>query len=183
MTGLAALTLVMLLDGASGVADPAALRRERDEAVRRVEEIVNQPVTGVPVTPGANPRMYPGWFHEGASQPDFNRVDVRSGQNLAYDAYPWVASNDNPGVMYRGADLEFNRWTKVFYKDRSLPKKKLTEAEMVEINRLYRIIGRVDAALIEPAPEPPATVSPMLLGALAAALALVGLLVWRRRSA
>jgi hypothetical protein len=32
--------------------------------------------------------------------------------------------------------------TKFFYTDRSVPKKKLTEAEMVEINRLYRIIGK-----------------------------------------
>ena len=41
-----------------------------------------------------------------------------------------------------GHDLEFNPMTKYFYTDRSLPKKKLTEAEMLEINRLYRIIGR-----------------------------------------
>ena len=32
--------------------------------------------------------------------------------------------------------------TKIFYQDRSLPKKRLTEEEMLEINRLYRIIGR-----------------------------------------
>jgi hypothetical protein len=28
--------------------------------------------------------------------------------------------------------------------DRSVPKKKLTQAEMVEINRLYRIIGKCE---------------------------------------
>ena len=32
--------------------------------------------------------------------------------------------------------------TKYFYEDRSLPKKKLTGEEMLEINRLYRVIGR-----------------------------------------
>jgi hypothetical protein len=37
--------------------------------------------------------------------------------------------------------------TKFFYLDRSLPKKKLTNEEMVEINRLYRIIGRCDNEL------------------------------------
>ena len=37
--------------------------------------------------------------------------------------------------------------TKIFYIDRSLPKKKLTEAEMVEINRLYRVIGNCERQL------------------------------------
>jgi hypothetical protein len=32
--------------------------------------------------------------------------------------------------------------TKYFYLDRTLPKKKLTEAEMLEINKLYRVIGQ-----------------------------------------
>jgi hypothetical protein len=45
--------------------------------------------------------------------------------------------------------LEFNAMTKYFYTDRSLPKKKLTEAEMVEINRLYEIIGRCEQQLDE----------------------------------
>jgi hypothetical protein len=31
---------------------------------------------------------------------------------------------------------------KYFYDSRALPKKRLTEAEMEEINRLYRIIGQ-----------------------------------------
>jgi hypothetical protein len=34
---------------------------------------------------------------------------------------------------------------KYFYTNRSLPKRKLTEAEMLEINSLYRIIGRCEA--------------------------------------
>jgi hypothetical protein len=47
----------------------------------------------------------------------------------------------NPGLMFRARDLEFNPMTKYFYTDRSLPKKRLAEAEMAEINRLYRVIG------------------------------------------
>jgi hypothetical protein len=37
--------------------------------------------------------------------------------------------------------------TKFFYLDRSIPKKKLTPEEMVEVNRLYRIIGRCEKEL------------------------------------
>ncbi|HTL99312.1 MAG TPA: hypothetical protein VL181_10960, partial [Holophagaceae bacterium] len=34
-----------------------------------------------------------------------------------------------------------NPMTKWAYTDRTLPKKRLTDAEMMEVNRLYRIIG------------------------------------------
>ena len=37
--------------------------------------------------------------------------------------------------------------TKYFYEDRSLPKKRLTEVEMLEINLLYRIIGKCEEQL------------------------------------
>ena len=37
--------------------------------------------------------------------------------------------------------------TKYFYTDRTLPKKKLSETELLEINRLYRIIGRCEREL------------------------------------
>ena len=47
--------------------------------------------------------------------------------------------------MFRGSDLEFNPMTKYFYTDRSLPKKKLQEYEMLEINRFYRIIGQFES--------------------------------------
>jgi hypothetical protein len=55
----------------------------------------------------------------------------------------------NPGVCFLGNELEFNAMTKFFYTDRTLPKKKLTEAEMLEINRLYRIIGTCEQKLAE----------------------------------
>lgn len=83
----------------------------------------------------------PGWFHEGASVPDFLNVDVRKSQELIYASRLYVTSDLNPGVVFLGRDLEFNSMTKLFYVDRSIPKHKLTEAQMLEINRLYRIIG------------------------------------------
>jgi hypothetical protein len=50
-------------------------------------------------------------------------------------------------VVWAGRDLEFNSMTKFFYVDRSVPKKKLTEEEMIQINKLYRIIGRCERVL------------------------------------
>jgi len=50
----------------------------------------------------------------------------------------------NPGLYFIGSQLEFNANTKYFYKNRTVPKKKLTQAEMLEINRLYRIIGKCE---------------------------------------
>jgi hypothetical protein len=49
--------------------------------------------------------------------------------------------------MFIGRELEFNPMTKYFHTDRTLPKKRLSEAEMLEINRLYRVIGRDEQAL------------------------------------
>jgi hypothetical protein len=66
---------------------------------------------------------------------------------LIYASQPYVTSDLNPGVVFIGSELEFNAATKFFYLDRSLPKKRLTEAEMLEINRLYRIIGQDKARL------------------------------------
>ncbi len=91
----------------------SGLKAEMDDAIARVREIVNQPVTVLTRTPEMETATYsPGWFHEGAEKPDFNKV-----------------------------------MTKYFYTDRSVPKKKLTEVEMLEINRLYRIIGHDEEEL------------------------------------
>ena len=119
-----------------------------EDAIARVREIVNQPVTALTRTPEIETATYsPGWFHEGAEKPDFNRVDVRTTQQLSYGQHKYVTSDLNPGVVFVGNELEFNPMTKYFYTDRSLPKKKLTEAEMLEINRLYRIIGHDEEEL------------------------------------
>jgi hypothetical protein len=136
-TALMALALV-----ATPVPASADVNADVNEAIERVKQIVNQPVQSYPRDPSARVTVYsPGWFHPGAIEPDFRNVDVRRTQDLSYGRREWVTSDVNPGVMFRGADVEFNAMTKYFYTDRSLPKKRLTEEEMLEINRLYRVIA------------------------------------------
>lgn len=113
------------------------------DAIESVKEIVNQPAPSVPITPEMKVSWYGDmWFHPGAGTPDFNNVDIRKTQETPYSKYEFVSSNFTPTIAFPGSELEFNSMTKFFYTDRSVPKKKLTEAEMVEINRLYRIIGK-----------------------------------------
>jgi len=126
----------------------STLEHQRQSAINRVKSIVNQPVKGVRRTDKMRVFTYsPGWFHDGALTPDFNTVDVRKTREQSYDQSEYVASDLNPDLVFVGRELEFNPMTKYFYVDRTVPKKKLTEAEMVEVNRLYRIIGRCDAQL------------------------------------
>src|SRR4029077_7042722 len=66
-----------------------------------------------------------------------------------YDAHQYVCADTSPNLVYVGRELEFNSMTKYFYKDRTVPKKKLTEAEMLEVNRLYRIIGKCQRELAQ----------------------------------
>jgi hypothetical protein len=129
----------------------AALQTEMDQAKARVRQIVNQPVIRLVRQRGMQVRVFsPGWFHEGASPPSFNTADVRTTQDRIYDQLGYVTSDLNPGYVFIGSQLEFNPQLKYFYTDRSIPKKKLSEAEMVEINRLYRIIGRCERELAVP---------------------------------
>ncbi|HUA37722.1 MAG TPA: hypothetical protein VMA35_04895 [Candidatus Sulfopaludibacter sp.] len=124
----------------SSIAD---VKSELADAIAKVQEIVNQPVESLPRRPGMNVATYsPGWFRPGAEKPDFNRVDVRNTQKFPYDRNEYVTSDLNPQVVYVGPELEFNPMTKYFYTNWSVPKKKLNESEMLEINRLYRIIGQ-----------------------------------------
>lgn len=140
----------------------AALQLELTNAWRQVIQIVNQPVKAFAASDNTPAAVYsPGWFHPGASTPDFNTVDVRKSQELIYATHPYVTSDLNPGMVFLGPDLEFNSMTKLFYVNRSLPKHKLSEAEMLEINRLYRIIGHCQteiARLLTP-PETDAAAS------------------------
>jgi hypothetical protein len=131
---------------AQGTAAPATETLDAAAARQRVIDIVNQPVTHLPRTAEAG-IFSPGWFHDGAIKPDFNNVDVRATQEFTYDSSSYVTSDLNPSEMFVGRDLEFNAMTKYFYTDRTLPKKRLSEAEMLEINRLYRIIGRDEHAV------------------------------------
>ncbi|HXR46807.1 MAG TPA: hypothetical protein VN784_05145 [Candidatus Limnocylindrales bacterium] len=121
----------------------AAIKLELADAIARVREIVNQPVESLPRKPDMKVATYsPGWFRPGSEKPDFNRVDVRNTQKFPYDRNEYVTSDLNPKVVYVGPELEFNPMTKYFYTNRAVPKKKLNESEMLEINRLYRIIGQ-----------------------------------------
>ena len=137
-----------------------------EEAINKVKLIVNQPVQAYPREPGVRIWVYrPGWFHEGAIVPDFAAVDVRRTQEVLYAEHEWVSSNINPDLMWRGSDLEFNPMTKYFYTDRTVPKKRLTDAEMLEVNRLYRIIAESPPA--PPAPPVSRPVPPRSPGAAA----------------
>lgn len=121
----------------------AAVQSKLDDAVARVKAIVNQPVTSLPRTRDMIVSEFsPGWFHDGADKPDFANVDVHATQDLLYSKYPYVTSDLNPGEVFIGGDLEFNSATKYFYMDRTVPKKRLTEDEMLEINKLYRTIAQ-----------------------------------------
>jgi hypothetical protein len=159
------LGLVLLLAPAAQAAeqaaapeDAAAVTKDMKAAIEKVAKIVNQPVVRLPRTGDTTGLglFSPGWFHPGAIKPDFDHVDVRKSQELTYQQYVYVSSDLNPTEMFIGRDLEFNAMTKYFYLDRSLPKKRLTEAEMVEINRLYRIIGADERKLAELRGEKPA---------------------------
>jgi hypothetical protein len=151
----AGLLLLIAWSGSSMVrAQPtnmAALQAEMDQAKTRVRQIVNQPVTRLVRQRGMQVRVFsPGWFHEGAGHPSYSTIDVRTTQERIYDQLGYVSSELNPGFVFIGPQLEFNSQLKYFYTDRSIPKKKLTDAEMVEINRLYRIIGRCERELAAP---------------------------------
>jgi hypothetical protein len=121
----------------------AAVQSTPDKALERVKVIVNQPVDHVRRTPDMSVSVFsPGWFHEGAIKPDFATVDIRATQDLQYSKSTYVTSNLNPGEVFIGNQLEFNSMTKYFYIDRTLPKRRLEESEMLEINQLYRTIAR-----------------------------------------
>ena len=120
------------------------LGAETTQAEESVSKIVNQPITHLHRF-GPMKMFSPGWFHTGAIKPDFNTVDIRATQELLYQGN--VSSDLNPTEMFVGSDLEFNKMTKYFYADLTLPKKRLSESEMIEINGLYREIGRTEQAI------------------------------------
>ena len=134
---------------AKGAVSPEVRIRQLNEelarTVRRVREIVNQPVTQVEVTQGMKIARFPIWFHPGAGTPNFDTDDVRtteSSANYSDPNYDYAACPMHPGIAFLMSDMAFNSATKIFYVDRSVPKKKLAEYELLEINKLYRVIGR-----------------------------------------
>jgi len=133
---------------AAATAKRAALESEMKYAMDQVRAIVNQPVQALARTSEMQVSTYkPGWFHQGAIKPDFKTVDVRATQDLNYGKNEFVTSDITPGLAWLGSQLEFNSMTKYFYTDYNVPKKKLTQEEMLEVNRLYRIIGRCEDEL------------------------------------
>jgi hypothetical protein len=147
--------------GTTPEAQLASLQLEMTNAYQRVLQIVNQPVKAYARTAGLRASVFsPGWFHEGAARPDFNNVDIRQSQDLNYASHQYVTSDLNPNMVFLGQDLEFNANTKWFYTNRSLPKHKLTEAQMLEVNRLYRIIGRCETAINQLRPPAVAETQP-----------------------
>lgn len=133
----------------SAEAQIAAVKREQAKATARITAIVNQPVAPVPFTKGKKPKTLPYWFHEGAITPDFAKVDVRTTRETKnYEGDGFIHSDLSPETYYRCSDLEFNPMTKYFYTDRTVPKKRLTEDEMVEINGLYRVLARCEQKLL-----------------------------------
>jgi hypothetical protein len=135
---------------------------QRMAALNQVVLIINQEVEGVPVERGMNLGHWENvWFHPGALTPDFAHVDIRTSQEYAdYMKHEYVTSNQlHPGIAYRADQVEFNANTKLFYQDRSVPKKRLDEAEMLEVNRLYRVIGKCNAAM-QALGQPPAPIQP-----------------------
>jgi hypothetical protein len=122
-----------------------ALNAETARTEQSVIKIVNQPITHLPRS-GPVGLFSPGWFHPDAIKPDFNNVDIRATQELSYEGH--VTSDLNPSEMFIGSELEFNAMTKYFYTDRTLPKKRLSGTEMVEINGLYRVIGHDEQAIL-----------------------------------
>ena len=118
-------------------------------AIARVKAIINQPVTTIPLNSiNGDVFTFDNWFHDGATKPDFDTVDIRKTQDTSiYSKYDYISSKLTPGIAFPGKAVEFNSMTKYFYADRSLPKKKLTEAEMLEVNRMYRIIGQCEKRL------------------------------------
>ena len=157
----------------------AALKKEKDDAFFRIQDIVNQPVTHLKRTPDMVAINFVDWGKHDYPTPDFDIVDVRTSQQKMFDGYQYVTCDLNPGEAFIGNQLEFNEMTKIFYNDFSVPKKKLTEAEMLEINRLCRIIGSCNQQLYQlEHPVPPlARVHQLLLAHRPIVIGVVALLI------
>jgi hypothetical protein len=123
-----------------------ALKQELDAAVARVIEIVNQPVPFVQRTRDMD--VWGMLFHDGATRPDFASVDVRATQEEPPTrGHEYTIFDAHPDIAWHTSDIEFNSMTKYFYQDRTVAKKRLTEEEMLEINKLYRVIAHCELRL------------------------------------
>jgi hypothetical protein len=138
------------------------LNREYAAALKRATDIINQEVPGVPIVAGmklGDWRDGP-WFHPGAVTPDFLNVDIRPTQeNTNYAPYDYITSNFHKGIAYPADQVAFNSNTKLLYLDRTTPKKKLTEAEMLQVNALFHIMGKC-AAMMQSLGQLPPVIKP-----------------------
>ena len=130
-------------------AQGTAARMEMDAAMGRVRGIVNQTPPTVPKPP-ASAEVYHYGYHDGALTPDYAHADLFSTRELWNGDYAYM--DTAPGVYYRSADCEFNPQTKFFITNRNVPTKKLTDAEITEIVRLYRTIA-ADQQLLAVLPQ------------------------------
>jgi hypothetical protein len=128
-----------------------AVKADITANIQSVAAIANQPVTHYARDPAIQVQIFsPGWFEGSAARPpDFKTADVRKTRQLIYQNYEYVSSDKNPQEMFKGADIEFNPAIKYFYTDLTVPKKRLSDAEMQEINRLYRVIAADQKKLVD----------------------------------
>ncbi|HEY1792876.1 MAG TPA: hypothetical protein VGG34_08150 [Opitutaceae bacterium] len=132
-----------LVPPAAGIDEVKAML---DQAVARVVEIVNQEVPHEE----RGSRQAPEWhYHDGAERPDFAHVDVRAFQELRPADPALITWRGHDDWVWNSSDLEFNSKLKYFYRDRTLPTKRLTQEEMVEINAEYRRIAACEARLAQ----------------------------------
>lgn len=125
-------------------------RGDFERTTRQVQAIVNQ-TPPVVARPPARAEVYHYAFHPGTNPPDYRAVDLAATRELWKGQYVYM--DDAPGVYYRSADCEFNPQTKCFYLSRSVPKKRLSDAEYQELTRLYRLLGQQEKAASDAAPS------------------------------
>ena len=126
-----------------------AARAERDAALGRVRAIVNQTPPTVPKPP-AGAEVYHYGYHPGALTPDYAHADLLSTREVYRGDFIYM--DTAPGIYYRAGDCEFNPQTKFFLTNRDVPTKKLTDAEIAEVVRLYRTIA-TDEELMSTLPQ------------------------------
>jgi hypothetical protein len=118
------------------------LAQDLREAVARVREIVNQPVTQLPVDVAMSIGTYNGWYGGRPPPPDFENADVRTTQDTShYQDHDYGTSPLKPGIAFKLDEVAYNSQLNFFYVDPTVPKKKLSQNELEEINGLYREIG------------------------------------------
>ena len=132
----------------------ASIRLKRARTEDRIRALVNQPPPNLPRTVRMRVQTTAeAWYPETTTAPDYANVDVRVTQQKDYDGKGYLANAANSGVVYFGDELEFNPVLNYYYVDRTLPKKKLTSAEMEQINALFREIAECDQQLKSPRPS------------------------------